>query len=130
MEYLKKNCFLTDEQVFPNKDGESGILHGWDMLQPIFAIVHKVGVDEETGDVLFHVLAKCADKFLAHSIREACEARLDKEAEETAYATEQEEGGRTLQGEAMGGQSCLWNVYCLKWDCLHTGSCPHYHPYP
>ncbi len=144
MEYLEKNCFhlVTAEPVFPINDGDVGILQGWNMVQPIFYIVQRTGVNEETGDIQYHVLAKCADKFLAHSIREACEERLDRkyrqEVEKERIKIQEEEGERILQGEVMGSHpwdSCRAEGICNHknsqkgfGDCPHIGSCPHIQP--
>ena len=117
MEYLENHTHVLPLPGYDPeyKTGDIGILECWEK-EAVFLIVQ---FSSETDD--YKVLAKCADKFLAHSIREACEEQLDREA--VQKLREKEEWDCSRKAVDDNGLN-----YCLDDSCPYRVACPNYLP--
>ena len=79
MEYLEKSR-INPIPEFPIRKGEIGLVETWSWDHGTAQYVPSFLVVQIMDEMLptYNVLAKCADKFLAHKIREACEKELDR----------------------------------------------------
>jgi hypothetical protein len=123
MEYLSQVIPLPTSKDNPTiKVGEIGILTN----ERDFRIVHYLSCDSEEECATYRILAKCADKFPAHKIREACEAQLERE-----HVAEVEKARVKVQ-EKEWNCSCKPAEYgighCLDDSCPYLSSCPNYLP--
>jgi hypothetical protein len=127
MEYLSQVIPLPTSKDNPTiREGEVGILN----YKRDFLIVYYLSCDSEEERATYRILAKCADKFLAHKIREACEYQLEME-----YVTEVERA-RVRAEEEMEKKE--WDCsckpaeygikYCVDDSCPYLSACPNYLP--
>ena len=146
MEYLSQVIPLPTSKDDPTvRAGDIGILN----YKRDFLIVHYLSCDTEEEVATYRILAKCADKFLVHKIREACEQRLEHEHQaevEKARVKVQEmeewgyppRDGKVIALTQPITQQEEWDCsckpaeygigHCLDDSCPYTSACPNYLP--
>ena len=76
MEYLTHSWHYPSPDSAQAVEGDVGIIEAYEPCADNQGTVFLIVLFGEDQD--YEVLAKCADKFLAHKIREACEKELDR----------------------------------------------------
>lgn len=115
MEYLTHSWHYPSPDSAQAVEGDVGIIEAYEPCADNQGTVFLIVLFGEDQD--YEVLAKCADKFLAHKIREACEKELDR------VKIQEEDLDCSLKAKNDYGIN-----YCLNDNCPYLSACPHFLP--